>query len=126
MIAILRILALIVGVVMGASSALAQNPGATAATSKGTVLVDGKGMTLYTYDKDSSGKSTCRGQCLVQWPAFLAPADAKPHGDWTLITRREGKQWAYKGKALYLWQDDKKPGDVTGDGVNNVWSLARP
>lgn len=122
----LRILSVSMGLMLGAVSAFAQNPGATASTSKGAVLVDDKGMTLYTYDKDSSGKSACLGQCLVQWPAYLAPADAKPNGNWSLIGRREGKQWAYKGKPLYLWQDDKKPGDVTGDGVNNVWRLARP
>ena len=126
MFATLKLFGIAAVVLMGVSSALAQAPGATANTEKGPVLVDGKGMTLYTYDRDASGKSNCSGQCLVQWPAFLAPADAKPQGAWTLVTRREGKQWAYKGKPLYLWQDDKKPGDATGDGVNNVWRLARP
>ena len=35
-------------------------------------------------------------------------------------------QWAYKGKPLYTWAKDTKPGDVTGDGVNNVWHIAQP
>jgi predicted lipoprotein with Yx(FWY)xxD motif len=36
------------------------------------------------------------------------------------------KQWAYKGKPLYTWAKDTKPGDITGDGVNNVWHIAKP
>ena len=43
------------------------------------------------------------------------------------MTRDDGgKQWAYKGKPLYAWSKDAKPGDVTGDGVNNVWHIAAP
>jgi predicted lipoprotein with Yx(FWY)xxD motif len=34
-------------------------------------------------------------------------------------------QWAYNGRPLYLWQKDKKPGDVTGDGVGGVWHVAK-
>jgi predicted lipoprotein with Yx(FWY)xxD motif len=48
-------------------------------------------------------------------------------GDWTVIVRNDGsKQWAYKGKPLYKWMDDHKPGDVDGDGRNNVWHVASP
>ena len=44
-----------------------------------------------------------------------------------IITRDDGgKQWAYKGKPLYLWAKDAKPGDKTGDGFNNVWHVAKP
>ena len=43
------------------------------------------------------------------------------------ITRDDGgKQWAYKGKPLYTFHKDEKPGDVSGDGVNNVWHIAAP
>jgi predicted lipoprotein with Yx(FWY)xxD motif len=35
-------------------------------------------------------------------------------------------QWAYKGKPLYFWVKDQKPGDKTGDGVNGVWHAAKP
>ena len=91
------------------------------------VLVDTKGMTLYTFDKDSGGKSVCNGQCLVNWPALMATAADKPEGDYTIITRDDGsKQWAYQGKPLYTWLKDTKPGDRTGDGVNNAWRVARP
>ena len=92
------------------------------------VLTNSAGMTLYTFDKDAagSGKSTCNGPCATSWPPLLAAADAKSSGDYTIITRDDGaKQWAYKGKPLYLWIKDSKPGDRTGDGFNNAWRLAR-
>ena len=43
------------------------------------------------------------------------------------VTRPDGKkQWAFKGKPLYYWAKDQKPGDKTGDGFNNVWHVAKP
>jgi predicted lipoprotein with Yx(FWY)xxD motif len=93
------------------------------------VLVTADGMTLYTFDKDvaGSGKSVCNGPCAANWPPLAAAADATASGDWTIVTRDDGsKQWAYKGKPLYRWIKDSKPGDRSGDGVNNVWRLARP
>jgi predicted lipoprotein with Yx(FWY)xxD motif len=87
---------------------------------------DAKGMTLYVFDRDSGGKSACNGPCATNWPPLMAAADAKPSGDWTVVTRDDGgKQWAYKGKPLYTWGKDAKPGDKTGDGVNNVWHTAK-
>ena len=69
---------------------------------QGQGLVDAKGMTLYIFDRDASGKSNCNGQCATNWPPLLAGADAKASGDWTIVTRDDGgKQWAYKGKPLY-------------------------
>jgi predicted lipoprotein with Yx(FWY)xxD motif len=57
---------------------------------------------------------------------LLAATDAKARGDYSIIMRDDGtKQWAYKGKPLYLWIKDSKPGDRTGDGFNNAWRLAR-
>jgi predicted lipoprotein with Yx(FWY)xxD motif len=105
--------------------ALAQAPTKTAAG----VLTNAAGMTLYTFDKDEAGKgkSACNGPCAANWPPLMAAADAKPSGDYTIVTRDDGgKQWALKGKPLYLWAKDQKPGDKTGDGVNNVWHAAKP
>ena len=85
------------------AAALAQTaPAKSADTSKGKALVDAKGMTLYTFDRDASGKSNCNGVCATNWPPLMAGADAKASGDWTIVTRDDGgKQWAYKGKPLY-------------------------
>ena len=91
------------------------------------VLTGPNGMTLYTFDPDSGGKSTCNGTCAVNWPPLMASDTDKPSGDWTVIQRDDGKkQWAFKGKPLYYWAKDSKPGDKTGDGVNKVWHLAKP
>ena len=92
------------------------------------ILADAKGMTLYTSDKDMKGMSTCTGQCAMNWPPLAAAADAKPMGEWTVITRDDGsKQWAYKGKPLYTFVKDTKPGDTTGDGAGKGnWHLIMP
>jgi predicted lipoprotein with Yx(FWY)xxD motif len=102
-------------------------PAKVAETSKGKALVDQKGMTLYVFDRDSGGKSSCNGQCAQNWPPLAAATGGQASGDWTVTTRDDGsRQWAYKGKPLYTWTKDTKPGDVTGDGVNNVWHIAQP
>ena len=94
----------------------------------GGVLANSAGMTLYTFDKDpaGAGKSVCNDKCAVIWPPLKAAADDKAGGDYAIITRDDGsKQWAYKGKPLYLWSKDQKPGDRTGDGFGNVWHVVR-
>lgn len=95
----------------------------------GGVLTDSAGMTLYTFDNDpaGAGKSVCNGPCATNWPPLLAEAGASASGDYSIIKRDDGRmQWAYKGKPLYLWVQDKKPGDRTGDGFRNVWRVAKP
>lgn len=102
-------------------------PAATRDTATGRVLVDAEGMTLYTYDKDSAGRSTCTGLCALAWPPVEAGQNARPSGRFTLITRPGGsKQWAYDGRPLYGYTGDEEPGDVTGDGADGVWHVAHP
>lgn len=97
----------------------------TADISGKTVLTDAKGMTLYIFDNDKAGVSNCYDQCAVNWPPLMADAAAKPEGDFTVVDRKDGtKMWAYKSLPLYFWKNDKKPGDITGDGVGGVWHLA--
>ncbi len=101
-------------------------PATTLQTAKGETFVDASGMTLYTFDKDSGGKSACNGPCAKNWPPFAA-SGGTASGNWTIVTRDDGsQQWAYKGKPLYTWAKDSKPGDVTGDGFNQVWHVAQP
>lgn len=93
------------------------------------VLVGPGGMTLYTFDKDvaGSGKSTCNGPCATNWPPLTATQGDSANGDFSIITRDDGsKQWAVKGKPVYYWSKDSKPGDKTGDGFNKVWQVAKP
>jgi predicted lipoprotein with Yx(FWY)xxD motif len=124
----LLFLAAFVAFTFSAAAAQAAAPAATGETAKGPALVDPKGMTLYTFDKDAGGKSMCNGRCAENWPPLMAASGSAASGDWTVVTRDDGKtQWAYKGKPLYTWTKDTKPGDTTGDGfLNGAWHIAKP
>jgi predicted lipoprotein with Yx(FWY)xxD motif len=118
---------LLAAALMGAA-VFAQAQQAPAQVQNGA-LVGPNGMTLYVFDNDEagSGKSACNGPCIGNWPAFPASASAKAEGDYTVVARDDGThQWAYKGKPLYFWAKDAKPGDRTGDGVKNAWHVATP
>lgn len=125
---LLTIAALSAGLLAGCasmSSMYAQSPAKMA----DGMLVGPNNMTLYTFDKDAtgSGKSVCNGQCATNWPPLMAADTAKASGDYMVITRDDGKkQWAMKGKPLYYWIKDTKPGDKTGDGVQDVWHIVKP
>ena len=107
----------------------------TPAKIEGGVLTSATGFTLYTFDRDAanSGKSVCNGPCAVNWPPLMATEGWQndhlgqaAHDKYSVITRDDGKkQWAYKGKPLYFWVKDVKAGDKTGEGVNNVWHVAK-
>lgn len=102
---------------------------AAPASARDGVLANAAGMTLYTFDKDpvDASKSVCNGPCATNWPPLAADATAKADGDWKPVKRDDGSmQWAYKGKPVYLWIKDQKPGDQTGEGVNGVWHVAKP
>ncbi len=93
------------------------------------VLVGNSGMTLYTFDKDNygGGTSACNGQCAINWPPLLVADGEAAAGDYSIIKREDGrKQWAFKGRPLYFWSKDQKPGDRSGDGFNKLWRVARP
>jgi predicted lipoprotein with Yx(FWY)xxD motif len=97
------------------------------AKKSGDMLVNQAGMTLYVFDKDApaSGKSVCNAQCATNWPPLTASADAKATGEWSVVSRDDGtKQWAYKGRPLYQWSKDQKPGDKSGDGIGGMWHVA--
>ncbi len=98
---------------------------AMADSSLGSILVDGKGMTLYLFTKDTPNTSNCTGQCLAAWPPLLGKPTAGKGVDAAKLgsfTRADGStQASYNGWPLYYWQADAKPGDVTGQDVNKVW-----
>lgn len=123
-----RVMSLAAALVLTLAGCASTMGGAPTAVADG-VLTGTNGMTLYTFDRDAagSGKSVCNGPCATNWPPLMAPAGMQPSGDYSVITRDDGgKQIAYKGKPLYFWAKDAKPGDKTGDGFNNVWRLAKP
>src|SRR4029077_5007829 len=117
-----RILLATAAVAFATSMSFANPMTGTASMGTAKVMVDSKGMTLYTYDKDTKGAaaSACTGGCGMNWPAFAAAATDTATGDWTLVnyTGADGKmikQWAYKGQPLYYYAMDKKAGDTKGD-----------
>ena len=95
-------------------------------TKLGTVLASPTGMTIYTYDKDQPDVSNCTGKCAGHWPPVKASASDQPSGDFTVIKRPDGTlQWAYNGKPVYGYDDDKKAGDVKGDGEMGAWHVVK-
>jgi predicted lipoprotein with Yx(FWY)xxD motif len=105
----------------------------TASSSAGTIVVDSKGMSLYFFTKDvkDSGTSACTGGCLTAWPPLTTTSD-KPKVEGvtgtvgTIPTPEGKKQVTLNGLPLYYFAKDTKPGDVLGQGVNDVWYLADP
>lgn len=97
----------------------------------GSILVDQEGLTLYFFSRDADGTSTCTGGCLDAWPIFYQP-EIKPgtglsSADFGTITHSNGEmQTTYKGWPLYYFAQDQNPGDTNGEGINNIWFVAKP
>jgi len=90
----------------------------------GNYLVASNGMTLYKFNKDSVGTSTCYGACASEWPPYtVASSDnltaASATGVISTITRTDGTmQVSYNGMPLYFFAQDASPGDATGQNDN--------
>lgn len=87
------------------------------------VLVGEGGKSLYTFDKDTLGKSNCIGGCALQWPPYIAKAREKPATEFGFVAASQ--QWTFQGKPLYYFVADEKAGDKKGDGAGGVWHLAQ-
>jgi predicted lipoprotein with Yx(FWY)xxD motif len=97
----------------------------------GKILTDSAGRTLYFFSNDPNGTSTCTAGCLVAWPVFYKAAPTMDTGltktDFSSFTRTDGaQQLTYKGWPLYYYQTDSAVGDVKGEGIGNVWFVAKP
>ncbi|MCZ8511307.1 plastocyanin/azurin family copper-binding protein [Paenibacillus filicis] len=97
----------------------------------GAYLTDDAGKTLYMYTKDMTDMSVCVDKCVANWPLYspdslLIPAELSA-ADFKTISRDDGKkQLTYKGMPLYYFVKDTKAGDISGQGVNNVWYIVHP
>jgi predicted lipoprotein with Yx(FWY)xxD motif len=112
--------------------------GATVAVAKtriGRILVDSKGITLYDFVTDKGGVSGCYGACAALWPPLITKG--KPHAgpgvrESLLGTtkRKDGKlEVTYNHHPLYYFVTDRKPGQTTGQGVNQFggpWWVLSP
>jgi predicted lipoprotein with Yx(FWY)xxD motif len=89
-------------------------------SSLGGILVDGQGRTLYLFEKDKRGRSTCDSTCAAYWPPLLAhgkPAAGQGvKGSLLGITQRPGgiAQVTYAGHPLYRFVQDSRPGQTKG------------
>ncbi|MVZ99095.1 hypothetical protein F8568_001560 [Actinomadura sp. LD22] len=115
--------------VAASSSPSTANEGGTIATAKvgglGQVLVDGQGRTLYLFEKDQGGKSSCSGACAAVWPPVTTTG--KPHAGSEAkaaklgtTTRSDGKtQVTYGGHPLYYYAPDgTAKGSAKGQALN--------
>lgn len=90
------------------------------------------GHSLYIFEEDTDGVSTCYGGCEGVWPPLFASATANDFGYFTVVRRDDPNtagvdevfQWAYKNQPLYFVNTDTTPGDI--NGVYGTWKLATP
>jgi predicted lipoprotein with Yx(FWY)xxD motif len=120
------------------TSAAAAVPGATATTVAagttplGQILVDSKGRSLYLFEADTAGKSTCTSSgCIAEWPPLIATGTPQVGAGLAAAqlgttTRADGhQQVTYGGHPLYYFVGDAQAGTTTGEGLNDnggVWS----
>ena len=101
----------------------------------GKFLVESRGRTVYLFQKDSTAKSNCSGECAIQWPPVRSggtPTVGKGLSASKVGTtaRSDGKpQVTYNGHPLYLYEGDSGPGDTNGQGLNafgGSWFVLSP
>ena len=107
----------------------------TDATTTGKYLIASNGMTLYTFARDAGNVSSCTGLCTKTWPPYtissreaLSNIQAGIGGKVDAVTRGDNglMQVTYDEQPLYFFSGDQVSGDTKGDGIGNLWSLARP
>lgn len=93
-------------------------------TKLGKVLVSSTGRTLYLFEKDRSGHSSCTGQCATYWPPLISAT--KPTAGSGVKASLLGRtkrsdgtmQVTYSKHPLYMFANDKTAGQVKGEAVN--------
>lgn len=102
----------------------------TSTSSHGDVLADGEGNVLYLFTPDVRGESLCEGECIDNWPVFDTELSQLGNGlqeeDFGSVMRPDGdSQTTYMGWPLYYYDGDGQPGSINGDGLNDVWYVAK-
>jgi predicted lipoprotein with Yx(FWY)xxD motif len=101
----------------------------------GRILFDGRGFVLYAFTHDRLRLSTCKGDCAKAWPPFLVSrepgAGTGVKASLLGVIRRAGGrlQATYKGRPLYYYVGDTKPGQILCQGVSEFggyWRVIRP
>lgn len=101
----------------------------------GRILVDSHGHSLYLFDRDSRGKSSCYGGCAGEWPPLIASGKAHANSGIKAAllgrTKRRDGRWqvTYKGHPLYTFSGDTARGQINGEGLDDFggwWYLISP
>ncbi|GHH50309.1 hypothetical protein [Lentzea cavernae] len=93
----------------------------------GQVVTDDQGFTLYRFDGDKPGESTCDGECAAAWPpATVADENFSVNGvDKNLVStfvRKDGsRQLLVDGMPQYRFAKDTSPGETKGQGLQGKW-----
>ena len=94
----------------------------TARTGLGRIIADGRGHTLYLFEKDRRGHSACSGTCAVYWPPLLthgkpmARSGAKQSLLGTIKRANGARQVTYAGHPVYRFIQDTRRGQTKGEG----------
>jgi predicted lipoprotein with Yx(FWY)xxD motif len=123
----------------GSTSSAAQSGGAIVEVASnptlGSILVDAEGQTLYIFQKDSGGKSSCSGSCAKVWPPEVTTSSPKAGSGASAsklgtVKRSDGTmQVTYAGHPLYTYTADTSAGQVNGNGINSyggIWNAVQP
>jgi predicted lipoprotein with Yx(FWY)xxD motif len=132
-IVLLAVVALALALATGASASGSSKVVAKAAQSESlgaTVLTRANGHTLYSLSVETHGRFVCTGGCLGTWKPLVVRPGVKPKGPVKLgtIRRPDGKtQVTFKGRPLYSFDGDVKPGETNGEGFKDVgtWHTAK-
>ena len=108
------------------TNATAASAVSVAQTSLGPTLVDASGRTLYLFEGDKPSRSTLSQAGLAIWPAFSAAG--KPTALNGAVASEIGRiagtgEVTYNGHPLYYYVGDQKPGQTTGQGLNQFGAL---
>src|SRR6266700_3862952 len=104
-------------------------------TKLGSILVDGKGRTLYLFQKDSPNQSACSGACVSAWPVDQSSGTPKAGSGvkaslLSTIKRTDGStQVTYNKHPLYFYSGDSQAGQQNGQGLNAfgaLWYVVAP
>jgi predicted lipoprotein with Yx(FWY)xxD motif len=99
-------------------------------TLRGRLLHNARGFSVYAFDGDTLERSGCDAACERRFDPIQAPAAARRHGDWSVFVRENGaRQWAFRGKPLYLFAEDVRVHSLAGSDVpgwRNVYTQEAP
>jgi predicted lipoprotein with Yx(FWY)xxD motif len=108
---------------------------AVARSQLGRILVDGRGHTLYLFEKDMRRRSSCYGACAAAWPPLITSGKPRAMSGVraSLLgrTKRKDGRWqvTYNRHPLYMFVQDTNRGQAKGQGVDAFgaeWYVVSP